>query len=241
MTEEFTAFPRRDGVPYPQIYSRFKVKSKDSEDEEEFYIQDLTENYFDQAVDFIVENHARGAVFHNACKTLHNEDGIERVRKSYRKAFEERISLICIKVGSEEIAGLNGLYLRSRFDAPPAASDDVNFRRLQELSKCIEDAFSVTDHYQVDRCVLAVGLAVDRKFRGRGIATEILKARAGILKAIGLSVTSAVFSTIGAQKAAASAGYDENYSIKYEELEKICPIDFSFAYGGYCKVLSLKV
>lgn len=241
MTSDYSAFPRRDGVPYPQIYSRFKVKSKDGDNEEEFYIQDLTENYFDQAVDFIVENHARGAVFHNACKTLHNEDGIERVRKSYRKAFEERISLICIKTGSEEIVGLNALYLKSRFDAPPAPSDDPNFRKLQELSQYVEDAFRVADHYQVDRFVFAAGLAVDRKFRGRGIATEILKARAGVLKAIGLSVTTAIFSTVGAQKAAASAGYDENYSIKYEELEKLFPLDFSFVHGGYCKVLSLKV
>jgi GNAT superfamily N-acetyltransferase len=201
----------------------------------------LTENYFDQAVDFIVENHARGAVFHNACKTLHNEDGIERVRKSYRKAFEERISLICIKVGSEEVVGLNALYLKSRFDAPPAPSDDPNFLKLQELSQYVEDAFRVADHYRVDRFVFAAGLAVDRKLRGRGIATEILKARAGILKAIGLSITTAIFSTVGAQKAAASAGYDENYSIKYEELEKLFPLDFSFVHGGYCKVLSLKV
>lgn len=241
MTSDYSAFPRRDGVPYPQIYSRFKVKSKDGDNEEEFYIQDLTENYFDQAVDFIVENHARGAVFHNACKTLHNEDGIERVRKSYRKAFEERISLICIKTGSEEVVGLNALYLKSRFDAPPAPSDDPNFRKLQELSQYVEDAFRVADHYQVDRFVFAAGLAVDRKFRGRGLATEILKARAGVLIAIGLSVTTAIFSTVGAQKAAASAGYDENYSIKYEELEKLFPLDFSFVHGGYCKVLSLKV
>lgn len=238
---KFPTFPRREGVSYPQIYSRFKVKARDSDDVEEFRIQDLTENYFDQAVNFIVENHARGAVFHRACKTLHNESGIERVSNSYRKVFEEKISLICIKVGSEEVVGLNALHIKSRFDAPPD-SDDPNFRILIESLQYIEDAFRLVDHYQVDYYMFAAGLCVDKNFRGRGIATEILKARAGVLKAIGLSVTSSVFSTVGAQKAAASAGYDENYSITYEELGKLFPqIDFSFAHGTTCKVLSLKI
>lgn len=240
MALKFTTFPRRDGVPYPQIYSRFKVKSKESDDEEEFYIQDLTENYFDQAVDIIVELHARGAVFHKACNTLLNDDGIDRVRKSYRKAFEERISLICIKQETGEIAGLNGLYVQSRFDVP-AASDDVNFHQLQELTKHFTEACNLFDHYHVDYGVFAVGLCVDRKFRGRGIATEILKARAGVLRAIDLKMTSAIFSTNGAQKAAAKAEYDENYSIAYEELEKLFPIDFSFAHGTTCKILSMKI
>lgn len=238
----FSAFPRREGTPYPQIYSRFSLKSRDNDDVEEFRIQDLTENYFDLAVDFIVENHARGAVFHNACKTLNDDSGIERVRAMYRKVFEERISLICIKSGSEEVAGLNALNIKSRFDATSAVSEDPNFRLLNESLQHIENAFRVVDHYGVDRYVFAAGLCVDKNFRGRGIATEILKARAGVLRAIGLTVTSSVFSTIGAQRAAASAGYDENYTISYEELEKLFPqMNCSFAYGTSCKVLSLKI
>lgn len=55
---------------------------------------------------------------------------------------------------------------------------------------------------------------VNRNFRGLGIATEMLKARIPLLKAIGLSVTSTVFSVIGSQKAAKNAGFIEDFVIR---------------------------
>ncbi|XP_070509804.1 uncharacterized protein [Chironomus tepperi] len=243
MSTEFVVYPRRDGVPYPQIYSRFKVKSQDDSNvEDEFYIQDLTENYFDIAVDFIVENHARGAVFHRAAGTIETEAGIEIIRKYYRAAFEQRVSLICIDAKTNNIAGLNALYLATKFDPPKPKTDDPNFQNLNKILKLIEDSFNVYEHYGVDRVMFAAGLCVDKTYRGRGIATEILKARAHILKAIGVEVTSSIFSTVGAQKAAKAAGYDENFSISYEDMdEKLPSLNFSHVYGYTCKVLSLKV
>lgn len=107
-------FKRRDDSLYPQIYSTFQVKVKDSDETEEFYIQDLTENFFDLAVDFIVENHARGAVFHRAANTLADEAGIQRVSNMYRNVFKEKISLICIKLGTNEVVGLNALTLKAK-------------------------------------------------------------------------------------------------------------------------------
>lgn len=110
-----------EGTLNPIIYSSFKVIVKDREDVEEFFVLDLPECYFDRAVDFIVANHARGAVFHRAARTLTDECGIQRVRKMYRDVFEEKISLVCIKKGSQEIAGLNALTVKNRqnFTLPP--------------------------------------------------------------------------------------------------------------------------
>lgn len=92
--------------------------------------------------------------------------------------------------------------------------------------------------------MFAAGLCVDEKFRGRGIATEILKARIPLMKSIGIEVTTSVFSTLGAQKAALAAGYDENYKISYEALQARFP-EMDFSYGasvhGFCKILSRKV
>lgn len=62
------------------------------------------------------------------------------------------------------------------------------------------------------------------------------------MKTIGLEVTSSIFSTVGAQQAAKNAGYDDNYSISYEEFQKVFPdMNFSHAFGTSCKVLSMKV
>lgn len=98
------------------------------------------------------------------------------------------------------------------------------------------------EYYKVDRVMFAAGLCVDQKFRGRGIATEILKARLPLMRVIDIEVTSSIFSTVGAQKAAKAAGYDENFSINYEDFQTKFPeLDFSHAFKTSCKVLSLKI
>lgn len=98
------------------------------------------------------------------------------------------------------------------------------------------------DFYNVDRVMYAAGLCVNESLRGRGIATEILKTRTKLMQTIGLEVTTSIFSTVGAQKAAKAAGYDENLSLSYEEFqEKFPKMNFSNAFGGSCKILSLRV
>lgn len=111
-------FKRPEFSLYPLIYSTFTVKVRGSDVEEEYYIQDLTENFFDVAVDFIVANHARGAVFHRAANTLCDDSGINRVREMYRNVFKEKISLICIKRVTNEVVGLNALHIRTKSDIP---------------------------------------------------------------------------------------------------------------------------
>lgn len=107
-------FKRPEGVLYPQIYSTFKAKVKDSDEVEEFIVQDLTEEFFDDAVDFIVENHAKGAVFHKAANTLVGESGFKKVGESYRNGLKEKVSLICFKKGTKEIAGLNVIVVKTK-------------------------------------------------------------------------------------------------------------------------------
>lgn len=99
---------------------------------------------------------------------------------------------------------------------------------------------NVFNHYGVDQVVFTTGLCVVKKFRGKGIATKILEARAPLLRAIEQKVTSSVFSTIGGQKAAIAAGYEENYSIPFRDLNQKFPeMDFSFVFGSSCRVMSL--
>lgn len=71
--------------------------------------------------------------------------------------------------------------------------------------------FDVFQHYNVNDYLIAYGLCVDTAYRARGIATEMLKARGPLLKALGLKVTTTAFTGIGSQKAALKAGYEENF------------------------------
>lgn len=88
----------------------------------------------------------------------------------------------------------------------------------------------------------AFGLCVSPKYRGLGIATEILKARVPILKAFGLKVTSTAFTGIGSQAAARKAGYKEVYVIDYAEIQKKFErFDFSESVTKQFKTMTLEI
>lgn len=76
-----------------------------------------------------------------------------------------------------------------------------------------QQQFNVFKQYNVEEYLIAYGLCVDTAYRARGIATEMLKARGPMLKALGLKVTTTAFTGVGSQKAAEKAGYEDNFTI----------------------------
>lgn len=115
-------------------------------------------------------------------------------------------------------------------------------RAIREAFLFITSLFDVFEHYNVNYYLYAHGLAVKTEYRDRGIATELLKSRAPLMRSLGLSVTSSLFTTLGAQKAALKVGYTEDFSITYEVLQrKLTNFDFSCADAVDCKLLSFKI
>lgn len=87
---------------------------------------------------------------------------------------------------------------------------------MKDLFEAIDYTFKKADIfkvYGVDKFMASFALVVDRNYRGRGIATEILKARIPLMKEMGIEVTSTCFSIIGSQRAAEKAGFVEDYVI----------------------------
>lgn len=103
-------------------------------------------------------------------------------------------------------------------------------------------SFDMFEHYQVDKFVYDVGLCVVSSFRKCGIATRLLNARKLLMQSINVPLTTTIFSTVGGQKAAVAADYEENFSIKYERLEEIIHgSNFSHVYGTSCRIMSYKI
>lgn len=132
---------RHSNTVYPQIYAEFKAKLPGDEHFTDFIVQDLTEDFIDEAVEVIVENHARGAVFHRAAGTLTTEEGLQRAHDGYRRAFEEKISLVCLIKGSRTMVGCNalGIWTRENLKMPQVSERErfkhtVNERVLSILN-----------------------------------------------------------------------------------------------------------
>lgn len=89
--------------------------------------------------------------------------------------------------------------------------------------------------------MFAAGLYVNKNYRNRGVAVEMLKARGEIGKAVEVQVSSNVFSSLAAQKAAVKAGYEESFAIKYSELPSLTPDGhFPGIIDEYLKIMSKK-
>ena len=113
---------------------------------------------------------------------------------------------------------------------------------MRQTFTYINNFFDVFDHYNIIYYLYAHGLAVKPTFRGLGIATELLKARVPLMKALDITVTASIFTTINSQKAAEKIGFREEFSISYEILQQKYPkFDFSIANSADCKLLSLKI
>lgn len=79
--------------------------------------------------------------------------------------------------------------------------------KLVAVNEYMTDTVNLFERYGVDKYLTAYGLSVNSRYRGRGIATEILKARRPICRAFGLRLTSTNFTAIGSQIPAAKVGF----------------------------------
>jgi RimJ/RimL family protein N-acetyltransferase len=104
----------------------------------------------------------------------------------------------------------------------------------------ILDQCNVYEKYSTDATMFGWGLSVSNKFRGRGIANEILKARIPFCKAIGVKLSTTIFTNRISQKCAESVGFKDDYAIAYDELVKIdSGWDFRKTPTKVCKMKSL--
>lgn len=84
-------------------------------------------------------------------------------------------------------------------------------------------------------------MCTKKTFRARGIATEMIRSRAAMMKALGVPVTSSAYRVIGSQKAVEKLGHKETYKVSYAELGKSFPtFDFSKANAEFLKIYDFK-
>lgn len=107
-----TRFKRPEGLLYPQIYHTFI--GKDVTGDCEFCVQDLTENKFNLAIEFMIKNQVRDEIFHKALNLYENENAVNAARSFYRDVFKEKMSLVCFKLGSDEIVSVNAMFVQTK-------------------------------------------------------------------------------------------------------------------------------
>jgi hypothetical protein len=105
---------RVDNFIFPQIYSKFEASDKKSKSNVSYVIQDLPEDRFEDAIDFMVKHFIPDEA-NCEYKNLGNSPAsVQNARESWGKMLNEKISLVCFKENSDEIVAVNVLVIFSR-------------------------------------------------------------------------------------------------------------------------------
>lgn len=93
----------------PQVYATFAIKNPQSHDDEEFVIQDVPEDLFEEACEFMIKYYVREETFLNAIKVPESA-----MLEFYRFVFNQKTAIACFKKGSREFVGINALSVKTK-------------------------------------------------------------------------------------------------------------------------------
>ncbi|XP_055609196.1 uncharacterized protein LOC129756362 [Uranotaenia lowii] len=232
---------RSSDIPFPSVWHRFQAKSGTSDRQAWYVVQDLPEELFEAAVQNMTGPFSRDELMNRTLGFEQDTLAMNTIISQWREMVSQRLSLVCFEEGSSKIVGLNIV-------ASSNESDD-SFQFPSAIFQTIFDAIgyicksaNVFDKYGVNEYLSSMGLSVEPEYRGRGIATEILRARVPLCRAVGLRLTSTCFTGPASQHAARKAGFVEDFSVQYGALVEV---DRRFVFPGIeqerCSYMSLSI
>uniref|UniRef100_A0A182K8G4 N-acetyltransferase domain-containing protein n=1 Tax=Anopheles christyi TaxID=43041 RepID=A0A182K8G4_9DIPT len=203
---------RPTNVPYPNVWWTFDAPDPDCEDGAmaTYRVEDLTEDRIDDAIKLFTEHFLDDEPLCAYGQIRHDPVSYDEILQFWHHLFSEKCTIVCYKEGSKELVGANLLSVKM-------TNDKIKSERMQKLiavNEYMTDTFNLFERYGVDKYLTAYGLSVKSRYRGRGIATEILKARQPICRAFGLRLTSTNFTAIGSQIPAAKIGFKTDLEMK---------------------------
>ncbi|GAB0087127.1 uncharacterized protein DMENIID0001_014040 [Sergentomyia squamirostris] len=213
---------RPKNIEFPEVWYKFKAKDPESGHIVNYQVEDLTEDRFQEVVNHMINHFLPDEPTSSSLNILNDEVSMAETKEMWHKALRQKLTLVCFKEGSRKICAFNILEVITKEsqtveDILPTLkgkTSRVNIKVLDFLKKK-SDVFR---RYNVDKYLHGLGLLTMPNYRGCGLAVEVLKARFPLMKALGLTLTSTVFSAAGSQGAARKAGFTEDLVISYESL-----------------------
>ncbi|XP_049547971.1 uncharacterized protein LOC125959204 [Anopheles darlingi] len=221
------SWERPASVPYPNVWWTFKAPDPDCEDGglAMYRVEDLTEDRFEDTMKLYTEHFLDDEPLFKHIGFRQDAEAYEGCRKFWKHAFSRRLTVVCYKEGSKELVGANILGISLANDKVDSSNlfKSEKSKKIFGIHNYMSEVVNLYERYGVDMYLTAFGLSVNTRFRGLGIATEILKARVPICRAFGVKLTSTNFTAIGSQKAAAKAGFKTDLEMPCNEFVKVNP------------------
>ncbi|XP_070498830.1 uncharacterized protein [Chironomus tepperi] len=219
-------FKRPENLEFPTTYYTFKVKSRESDEVIEYRVQDLPDDRFEEALELMRTHFLPDESLCSSSGIPDDPVARQIFLDFWIECMKQHLSIACFRNDGVDnmLISVNCFVVNGKDDP----EEDIKYEnpKVQKIFDFLNYTSEVSDiysAYNVNQYLTAYGLCVNRKYRGQGIATEMLKARIPYLKKMGLSVTSTAFTAIGSQVAAKKAGYIDFYVKSYEEIKDIDP------------------
>lgn len=213
---------RRCGDSMPQTWHRFSSVNPETGQSEEFSVVDLERAKFSDALDHMLEHFLPDEPICKSKNVVKNEDALNEICELWRTVMEQNVTLACYKKDCTEIIGLNMLCVLTKDDYRELKFDVNNNNTWKAVHDFALVNFNLFDKYNfADNILIAYGLSVNKKFRRRGIATEILRARIPLCRELKIPLTSTVFTAAGSQIPAEKIGFKVDYEVAYDNLAEV--------------------
>lgn len=107
---------RPTNIPYPNVWLTFEAPGENG-DLVQYRIQDLPEDRFEDGIQHMLTNFMLDEPVSHARNMASDEQSVIDHTNLWRHViFDEKMSLVCFREGSDEIIGMNVLYIDKKSD-----------------------------------------------------------------------------------------------------------------------------
>lgn len=218
---------RPSSLQYPLVWSEFNKTDKNGVILE-FQIQDLPEHLFPKCVEFMVKHFIPDEPLFTCLGFENDSTSVKDLVNCWEEVLGDKCTLICTlnnqKSNETDIVGIYILYYHHKIhDYHDPRYNGKEFRALSNIATYMEEQSDRYERFHIDDYLDELGLCVHSKYRGLGIATELLKTRTKLGAALGLKYSFTLCTAIASQKASERAGYKNVFETDYKTLEEIFP------------------
>ncbi|KRT84426.1 hypothetical protein AMK59_998, partial [Oryctes borbonicus] len=168
---------RPKSVPIPTVWSRFEGKIVTNGKRKSYWIQDITDEYKDQIVNYMVEMFLMDEPMSFYSGSYKDTELSGKFRQLWVNAVNQNMGLLCLTMdenGKPTMAGVNCTAICTINDKNHESIGCDKILPLFTWLKGQDDAFS---KFNIAEYLDGMGLFVLREYRGEGIGAELLKAR----------------------------------------------------------------
>ncbi|KAJ6638324.1 hypothetical protein Bhyg_11059 [Pseudolycoriella hygida] len=214
-------FKRPSNIPFPNVWCRFQLKHPNSDELVHYFIQDLTPNRYEDAIEHLVNYFIADETMCKSRDLSSDLQSIADIRDIIRSAIltYKLAVVVCFREGSDEIVAVNILCVRHTDEMCNwNYYNSSKVRDIETTHYYIFGQFDAFRRYKTRRCLTSFAFSVMPWYRTIGIGRKMLETNKYIARMLGISLISLLLTSNVSHRCAERPGYEKDYEITFAKL-----------------------